>query len=258
MNQRAVRVTAGRRRRRKEKGQRMFIAGILLVITGCMFWKLYSGVAGDSNAENPPAQTLPGDTANQTAEKRGDSWELKLVNIWNPMEADYVPSLTEVGNNEQFDSRAAAALKQMLADCRAAGETPIICSAYRSVEQQQQLYENQVADCLAAGTISHKEAEQEAAKTVAIPGTSEHNLGLAADIVDASYQILDREQENTAVFIWLKEHCSEYGFILRYPNEKTHVTGVIYEPWHFRYVGTAAAAEIMEGGLCLEEYLEEH
>lgn len=91
---------------------------------------------------------------------------------------------------------------------------------------------------------------------VAYPGTSEHQLGLAADIVARSYQLLDDQQAQTAEARWLKEHCAEYGFILRYPTDKTSLTGVIFEPWHYRYVGEEAAREIMGQGICLEEYLE--
>ena len=90
---------------------------------------------------------------------------------------------------------------------------------------------------------------------VARPGTSEHQTGLAVDIVDTSYQILDEGQENTPVQQWLMAHCAEYGFILRYPTDKSEITGVGYEPWHYRYVGVEAAREIMANGLCLEEYL---
>ena len=102
---------------------------------------------------------------------------------------------------------------------------------------------------------SREEAEEQAATMVALPGTSEHQLGLAVDIVDSEYQILESSQENTPVQRWLMEHCWEYGFILRYPKEKTQLTGIIYEPWHYRYVGKEAAKEIMNAGICLEEYL---
>ena len=91
---------------------------------------------------------------------------------------------------------------------------------------------------------------------MARPGTSEHQAGLAVDIVDRSYQVLDHRQETTAVQQWLMAHCAEYGFILRYPSDKSELTGVGYEPWHYRYVGTEAAQAIMERGICLEEYLE--
>ena len=90
---------------------------------------------------------------------------------------------------------------------------------------------------------------------MAIPGTSEHQLGLAVDIVDKHSQVLDNSQADTPAQQWLMEHSWEYGFILRYPEGKSEITGIIYEPWHYRYVGKEAAAEIHELGLCLEEYL---
>ena len=96
-----------------------------------------------------------------------------------------------------------------------------------------------------------------AAKEVAVPGTSEHQLGLAVDIVDTQNQVLNRAQEDTAVQQWLMEHCYEYGFILRYPQDKSDDTGIIYEPWHYRYVGTEAALAIRDQGVTLEEYLNE-
>lgn len=103
--------------------------------------------------------------------------------------------------------------------------------------------------------LSRSQAEIEAAKVVAYPGTSEHNLGLAVDIVSLGYQLLDNKQATTAEVRWLVENCADYGFILRYPQGKESITGIIYEPWHFRYVGVTAAQEIMDSGMCLEEYL---
>ena len=100
------------------------------------------------------------------------------------------------------------------------------------------------------------EAYQETSTSVALPGTSEHATGLAVDIISTSYGELDDRQGDTAEQKWLMEHCWEYGFILRYPPEKSDITGIIYEPWHYRYVGKDAAQEITEQGITLEEYLE--
>ena len=91
---------------------------------------------------------------------------------------------------------------------------------------------------------------------MAVPGTSEHQTGLALDIVSAGYQLLDEAQEDTAEQKWLMEHCWEYGFILRFPEDKTEITGIGYEPWHYRYVGRETAEAIHKSGLCLEEYLQ--
>lgn len=184
-----------------------------------------------------------------------EDWMLTLVNYNNPLPDTYKPVLKSLSNGLQFDARAIDQLNLMLSDARAQGLSPVVCSAYRSVEYQQKLFNNQVKKQMAKG-LDRQQAELEAQKVVAYPGTSEHNLGLAADIVSLSYQHLDQAQANTAEVKWLTRHCSEYGFILRYPEGKTNITGVIYEPWHFRYVGIDAAKEIMESGQCLEEYLE--
>lgn len=144
----------------------------------------------------------------------------------------------------------------MMDDARAAGLQPLICSSYRTWDTQEQLFEQEVQNWLSRGYI-REEAEEQASVWVARPGASEHQTGLAVDIVDLSYQVLDQGQEDTPVQRWLMEHCWEYGFVLRYPTDKSGLTGIGYEPWHYRYVGLEAAQEIAEQGLCLEEYLSE-
>lgn len=140
-------------------------------------------------------------------------------------------------------------------DARAEGLSPVICSSYRTQEKQEILYNSQINKYLDLG-YSFKDAKTEAGKWVAIPGTSEHQTGLAVDIVAESYQILDQEQENTAEQQWLMENSYKYGFILRYPDDKSEITGIYYEPWHYRYVGKKAAKEIYENKICFEEYLD--
>ena len=185
-----------------------------------------------------------------------DGWNLILVNGDHPLPEDFqVPEFTQLVNGHSIDKRAYPALQRMMDACRAAGLRPAICSSYRTQEKQEELFEKKVQSCLPAAA-SREEAEALAARWVARPGTSEHQAGLAVDIVDKSYQLLDEGQEETAVQKWLMEHCTEYGFILRYPTEKSALTGVGYEPWHYRYVGEEAAGEIMSRGLCLEEYVE--
>ena len=130
----------------------------------------------------------------------------------------------------------------------------MVCSAYRTEATQVRLYNNKIARLRAAGWTGDA-LLTEAARWVAVPGTSEHQTGLALDIVSAGYQLLDDAQADTAEQQWLMEHCWEYGFILRFPADKTEITGIGYEPWHYRYVGREAAAAIHGSGLCLEEYL---
>lgn len=187
-----------------------------------------------------------------------EDWQLTLVNETSPLEEDYAPDLAELNNGLKFDSRAISALNNMLADGNAKGLDLIVCSAYRSVVQQTELFRQQVARQQEEDSSLDYEQAVAAAKTVVTyPGRSEHNLGLAADIVCEGYQNLDDDFAKTEAAIWLKENCAQYGFILRYPQGKMGVTGVIYEPWHFRYVGVESAKYIYENDLCLEEFLTE-
>ena len=183
-----------------------------------------------------------------------DEWKLMLVNPWNPLPEDYTFTLKELSNGHAVDERCYPDLQKMMDACRSAGLSPVICSSFRTREMQQDLFQNKINRLMVQG-LSQDAAETEAAKVVAVPGTSEHQLGLALDIVDLNNQNLDESQESTPVQKWLMEHSWEYGFILRYPNEKSEITGIIYEPWHYRYVGVDAASEIHKLGVCLEEYL---
>ncbi len=206
----------------------------------------------------PVPTTAP--TPEPTPELREVPELLVLVNPWHPLEEGYVPELRQVTwgyEEEQFmDERAADALMQMMDDCRAAGNNPFICSSYRTTEKQQYLFNNKIYRLVYEEGVDPALAPAIAAQSVAVPGTSEHQLGLAADIIDYDFPYLNEDQESRPTQIWLMEHCWEYGFILRYPNDKSEITGIIYEPWHYRYVGVEAAQEIHELGLTLEEYLE--
>ena len=161
-----------------------------------------------------------------------------------------------LSNGWTVDSRCYDALQQMMDACRAEGLYPVVCSAYRTQDFQQTLHDNKVSEWMEQG-YSREEAREKAGHQVAVPGTSEHQLGLAVDIVDVNYQLLDTNQENTAVQKWLLENSWRYGFILRYPTDQTDVTGIVYEPWHYRYVGKEYAQDIYKKGLCLEQYLEQ-
>lgn len=183
-----------------------------------------------------------------------EDWRLLLVNAWHKLPEDYHVELKTLANGLQVDARIYDDLNAMLTNCREAGLEPIVCSAYRTEDTQTRLYRNKVSRLLSAGW-SRDTVEQEAARWVAPPGTSEHQTGLALDIVSADYQLLDEQQAQTPEQQWLMAHCWEYGFVLRYPTDKCAVTGIGYEPWHYRYVGKEAAREMQQKGLCLEEYL---
>lgn len=130
----------------------------------------------------------------------------------------------------------------MLADCRAAVGSCGFNSSYRTQKEQTEILETRTHEYMDTG-MTYQEAYEETLKTVALPGTSEHQLGLSADLTG--------KEANE----WLAEHCWEYGFILRYPEGKKDITGIINEPWHFRYVGTRVSLDMKDTGLCLEEYL---
>lgn len=185
-----------------------------------------------------------------------EDWKLLLVNPWNQLPKDYTAALKlrRLANGLQVDERIYDDLNAMLTDCWKAGLHPVVCSAYRPHATQVRLYNNKIARLRWAG-YSYETAVKEAGRWVAVPGTSEHETGMALDIVSYRYQLLDEKQENTMEQKWFMEHCWEYGFILRYPKDKTEVTGIGYEPWHYRYVGRETAAKMKESGLCLEEYI---
>lgn len=168
--------------------------------------------------------------------------QMVLVNRWNPVPDDYECDLVYI-RGSRVDASCAEALEELLTACEAAGFDCELNSAYRSVSFQQRLWDNRYYNYITNGYREEK-AYELTAQVVAVPGTSEHHLGLAVDLVgsDSMYQ-------------WLADHSWEYGFVLRYPQDKTEATGIIYEPWHFRYVGKELAKQIFESGLCLEEFL---
>ena len=246
-------------RRRRRRQINLLLLGIAVLLVGGLV--LFLSLWGDrQQPEEPPVENQGGEDTPQPGENMAvadpkDDWSLVLVNRWNPMPEDYQVTLATIPNGLEVDERCYNDLMDMLDALYDVGLTPVVCSAHRSVELQQRLYDNMVEEFMSRGH-ARAEAETLAAQEVALPGTSEHHLGLAVDIVDWDYQLLDEGQEDTAVQKWLLENSWRYGFILRYPTEKTDVTGIIYEPWHYRYVGKDRAKQIYDSGLCLEEWLK--
>ena len=194
--------------------------------------------------------------AGRPSAQSGTQWNLLLVNREQKLPQGFSVALASIqGGQYQVDARCVDALEQMLADCRAAGFSPAVCSAYRTEQEQRLLFNRETARWMALG-MPLTEAQRAAAKSTAVPGTSEYQTGLAVDLVDSNYWGLDEAQASMPAQKWLMEHCWEYGFILRYPSDKEAVTGIVYEPWHYRYVGLQAAKTIHEQSLCLEEYLQ--
>lgn len=182
-------------------------------------------------------------------ESRG--WNLILVNRDNYIPKNYEVELTTLSNGEQVDSRIYPDLQAMFDDARAAGLQLFVRDGYRSQEEQQEILDEKIEAYRNEG-YSRSEAEKLAKEWVAVPGTSEHQLGLAVDI-NADTSVCSKD----AVYSWLAENSYKYGFIFRYPSGKKDITGVINEPWHYRYVGKEAAEEMYLSGLCLEEYIQQ-
>ena len=233
-----------------------------------------SGTIASSNAKTPSAadpateaeSATPADAETPPTALEDLPWNLRLVNRDHPLAADLAPSnLAELPDaswvephvNHRVDARIVEDLTAMLTAAEAAGTHPIICSSFRTYDYQENLFENRIERAEREEHLEGTEPEEAAAFWVAPPGTSEHQTGLAVDIVDADYLELDEGQESTATQQWLMAHCTEYGFILRYPTDKSATTGIGYEPWHYRYVGNEAASAVAQSGLCLEEWLVE-
>ena len=182
-------------------------------------------------------------------------WELLLVNKKHKIPENYSMELEELEFAHKVDKRIVEPLKKMLADARKEGLSPIICSSYRTNDKQKQLYNSKTMEYRREG-YSLEDAEEMASYWVAIPGTGEHETGLAVDIVSENYQMLDEGQEKTQEQKWLIDNSYKYGFALRYPTDKKEIIMINYEPWHYRYVGIENATYMKEHDMCLEEYIE--
>jgi D-alanyl-D-alanine carboxypeptidase len=201
-------------------------------------------------------EILAGGIITPLTENDEELWYLKLVNSNHSVAADFSVELVELPGGHLVDYRIVDDVLEMLESAANQGMELVIVSAFRSYEEQQGIFDN-VAYLWFSGGYTFYEAFVATQRTVALPGHSEHQLGLALDIVSAHNQVLDESQSLTLEGQWLRENSWRYGFVLRYLEDKTHITGVFYEPWHFRYVGREAAQYMWENNLVLEEYLLE-
>ena len=188
-----------------------------------------------------------------------DDPRMILVNRTHKMPEDYPVETKECGSataiNKTLQTEAAEAFLSMQAAAAKDGVDVRMQSGYRSVSYQKKLYDNKTQYYRDKG-LSEAAAREKAAVIVNPPGCSEHNCGLAADLNSPEHTGLDEGFEKTAAFRWLCEHAGDYGFILRYPKDAEDKTEIIYEPWHWRYVGVENAAKINASGLCFEDYIE--
>jgi D-alanyl-D-alanine carboxypeptidase len=208
----------------------------------CLGWQEIEGVTYYFREDGTMAVgrvTLDG--VNYHFDRRGAY--VLLVNKWNPVPEGYEPQL-KTYKGWSMDASCYDAMVQMLTDLADTGYFYKITSVYRTEKTQQKIWNNRYNGYISQG-YSKERALELVAQSVAEPGTSEHHLGLAIDITG------DNAKK------WLAENCWKYGFIVRYPEGKTEITGIIYEPWHYRYVGVDLAMELKDSGLCLEEYMEQ-
>lgn len=184
-----------------------------------------------------------------------DDWNLLLVNKQHPVPEEHTFELGTIAGAMKCDARILPELFAMLQAAKDDGVYLAVCSPYRDISRQEILFNRKIKMHMGNG-YSYLEAYKKASQIVTVPGASEHQIGLALDIISDDYTSLDEGFANTKAGKWLKEHSKEYGFILRYPKGKEYITGIDYEPWHFRYVGKDAATIIMDNGITLEEFVE--
>ncbi|MCR5557068.1 MAG: M15 family metallopeptidase [Butyrivibrio sp.] len=181
-----------------------------------------------------------------------DDWKIMLVNKQHPIPDDYEFPLGTITGTMRCDERIITPLLDMMKAANSEGVSLIICSPYRDMNRQTMLFDNKIDKYMAAG-MSYMEAYNLASQAVTVPGHSEHQVGLAIDIITDGYSNLDEGFGNTNAGKWLAANSYKYGFILRYPAGKEHITSIEFEPWHFRYVGVDAATFMVQNDICLEE-----
>lgn len=221
---------------------------VIVIVIGIIY--LVKTLGGTYSAEG---LSIPAFLSKDQVSSVDDPWQLMIVNTKNPLPREFLVKLEEFGGH-RVDARIAPIIEKMFLAAKKEGIDLLICSGYRGVQKQTASYNNKIEEYLHSG-YSQEDSKQMAGKYIQPPGASEHHTGLAIDIVTASYQRLDEGFADTKAGKWLQANAADYGFILRYPKDKKDITGIAYEPWHYRYVGTYAK-EITESGLCLEEYVE--
>lgn len=243
----------GRRRRRKDafgfswKG-RMLIGAVIIAAGTVTAWGLRGSMSGEATWGRRIIEHY--DTGASETEL------LMLVNKDHPLPEDYEPVLHWLNNGScAVAEEMYGPLKEMLTDGSREGLEFVVASGYRDSAYQQQLLDEDIQAAMESEGLTWDEAYAQETRETMPPGYSEHGTGLAADIVALDYQVLDEAQESTPENQWLRENCSRYGFILRYPRGTEHITGIDYEAWHFRYVGKEVAEEITRRGITLEEFL---
>jgi D-alanyl-D-alanine carboxypeptidase len=184
-----------------------------------------------------------------------DDWQLILINKQHPIPDDYSFQLATIKGSSQCDERILKDLLAMLQAAKNDGVNLVVRSPYRTEDRQEKLFVQKIKNYMNKG-MTYMEAFKVSSQTVTVPGSSEHQVGLALDITCDTYPALDAGFGDTEAGKWLAANGADYGFILRYPLGKEYITGIEFEPWHYRYVGEQAARVIMGEGITLEEFWE--
>lgn len=202
-------------------------------------------------------EETPTEETSKTTTFDPDDWKLLLINKQHPIPEDFELHLGVIKGNMQCDERIIPDLVAMFQAAKEDGVDLVVCSPYRDLNRQEMLFERKIKKYMAQG-MSYMDAYKTSSQAVTVPGASEHQIGLALDIISTTYSTLDEGFGDTEAGQWLAEHSCEYGFILRYPKGKEYVTGIEFEPWHFRYVGVDAARVISKNGITLEEFWSQY
>ncbi len=205
----------------------------------------------ETTEESTTEEPIIWDNYDPTAVLSGENWALALINKNYPLNKNYSPLTAVVieGSSVTADIRVAEAYRLMY---NAALTEDIVLtpySGYCGYQRQKTIYDNKLQAFLLQG-LSEDEAKTSTEKRVEPAGCSENGAGLAVDVISASAGF-----SSTDEYKWLMANAHTYGFVLRYPEDKTDITGMIYQPWHWRYVGVEVATEMKEQNLCLEEFL---
>lgn len=223
---------------KKRKIMKILIILFIILCVYSNFFEVKEQIKKDNNINT-----------NKITDSKNNKWNLLLVNKENPLPEDYKVNTIELSNGEKVDARIYPELQKMFDDMRSNGIYPVVTSGYRTHQMQTKIMNDKINEYKRNG-YSDVASKEMALKWVALPGTSEHELGLALDINNDGIS-----SSASDVYNWLLNNSYKYGFIKRYPDDKVDITGINNEPWHYRYVGINEAKEMYENNLCLEEYL---
>ena len=281
-------------KKRKHNGIRLYVISTAILFTMVFLLSGNSSEKDDENKLAKPAESavsgsesttspsdsmtdsdgsedseIPTETTEEPREPKPDppdadnTWAMFLVNSKNQLPLEYCDGIEtdlvyESWREYYMDSRASEYMKQMIKAAEEDGIQLVVMSAYRSTEYQQNNFDKSVQDRIDNRGMTYDEAYADTLKEVQLPGFSEHNAGVAADIMSNEESSMEDDRfKNTKAYAWLQENAADYGFILRYPEGKEDITGIIYEPWHYRFVGVYYAKLLTDKGITLEEYFTE-